>query len=64
MPTNDTTYTESPSAWFAALERAIRTGNLPLARRCESELRRLGIEVTIYPSAMIGFTTTPPETNA
>ena len=51
--------TDSPTAWFAALERAIRTGNLQLARRCESELRRLGVEVTICPSAMIGLATPP-----
>jgi hypothetical protein len=46
---------ESPAAWFAALERAIRTGNFGLARRCEDELKKLGVEVSIRPSMLINL---------
>lgn len=48
-------YASSPTAWFAALERAIRTGDLQLAEQCERELKRLGIDVSILPSAAIGL---------
>lgn len=38
---------DSPAAWFAALERAIRTGDAALEERARRELRRLGVDVLI-----------------
>lgn len=37
---------ESPTAWFAALERARVTRDYELAARAQRELRRLGVKVT------------------
>jgi hypothetical protein len=47
MGTNskDTDATDSPTAWFAAMERARQTDNYELAARAERELKRLGVTV-------------------
>jgi hypothetical protein len=37
---------DSPTAWFALLERAKRTGDRELADRARRELERLGVHVT------------------
>jgi len=36
---------ESPTVWFAVLERAIRDGDYDLAKQAKHELERLGIDV-------------------
>lgn len=36
---------DSPTAWFAALERARHVGDTRLATRATWELRRLGVEI-------------------
>lgn len=36
---------DSPTAWFALLERAKRTGDVELALRAQEHLRRLGVKV-------------------
>ncbi len=36
---------DSPTAWFAVLERARRTNDAELARRAQRELRRLAVVV-------------------
>lgn len=41
---------DSPTVWFAVLERAIRTRDIKLARDAEAELHRLGIAVSFSPS--------------
>lgn len=38
-------FEESPTAWFAALERAISTRDVDLAAKAKSELHRLGVSV-------------------
>ncbi len=35
----------SPTAWFATLERARNTDNYAMAARAKSELKRLGVTV-------------------
>lgn len=37
---------DSPTAWFAVLERALRTGDSDLAARAKRELERLGVTVS------------------
>lgn len=41
----DNEVANSPTAWFAALERGLRTGDLDLAARAQRELLRLGLVV-------------------
>lgn len=43
-PTNESI--DSPTTWFAVLERALRTGDFDLAARAKRELERLGVTVT------------------
>ncbi len=38
---------DSPTAWFAVLERAMRDGDADLVRSATAELDRLGVRVTI-----------------
>jgi len=38
----------SPTAWFALLERARQTGRPDLEQRAMEELRRLGVEVRFF----------------
>lgn len=38
--------TDSPTAWFSVLERALRTEDYELAARAKRELGRLGVEVS------------------
>ena len=38
---------DSPTAWFAVLERAVRTGDAKLERRARQELARLGVSVSL-----------------
>lgn len=42
MPTE---LTDSPTAWFALLERAKRTGDVDLALKAQEQLRQLGVKV-------------------
>ena len=42
---------DSPIAWFAALERAIRTGNSRLESRARRELARIGVSVNFFDAA-------------
>jgi len=39
------TLADSPTAWFAVLERAIRAGNRELEEHARSQLARLGVDV-------------------
>ncbi|MFH0983756.1 MAG: hypothetical protein V2A79_19750 [Planctomycetota bacterium] len=41
----DQTYRDSPTAWFAVLERARRDNDFRRAAEAERELRRLGVRV-------------------
>ncbi len=43
-----TKVTESPTAWFAVLERARMAGDYALAERATKELHRLGVEITFH----------------
>lgn len=43
--------TDCPTAWFAALERARRTGNVELEAEAIKELTRLGVRVQFSASA-------------
>lgn len=36
---------DSPTAWFATLDRARNTGDAELAAKAKSELKRLGVRV-------------------
>jgi hypothetical protein len=38
---------DSPSAWFAVLERSVRTNDRRLFDEAERNLRELGVKVTI-----------------
>jgi hypothetical protein len=42
---------DSPTAWFAVLERARQTNDFELAERAHRELERLGVKVTYGPHA-------------
>lgn len=48
-PQADDAAEESPTAWFAVLERARRTGDYVLAAQAQRELDRLGVVVK-YPA--------------
>ena len=41
------TLSNSPTVWFATLERALRVGDFVLAAQAQAELRDLGVEVRV-----------------
>ena len=41
----DSKVTDSPTAWFAVLDRARAEGDFALAERAQRELERLGVRV-------------------
>ena len=49
---DDHEYRDSPVAWFAMLERAIRDGDYERAAVAQRELKRLGVKVKFPASAV------------
>lgn len=43
---NETDWKNSPIAWFAALERALREEDFDLAAEAQHQLKRLGVTVS------------------